>query len=89
MTVKRMIETNRVPIRCPDPMNGWTTLFYAIRFRLDDIVHFVLDHGHEAYGVSRDVDGNTALMISILFDNQYVRNIPLSEPYNSFIRIGF
>jgi ankyrin repeat protein len=69
MTVHRMIEQGRVTLQCPDPLNGWTTLLYAIKYGLNDTVKFVLDHGHEAYGISQDVKGNTALMIAILFDN--------------------
>ena len=68
-TIKRLILNQRVPIQCPDTRNGWSTLFYAIRFGYNDLVRFLLDNGHEANGISKDIMNNTALLIAILFDN--------------------
>lgn len=51
-TVKRMILNKRVAIQCKDLANGWTSLFYAIRYGLNDLVRFLLDQGHETFGYS-------------------------------------
>ena len=66
--VRRIVLSNK---QCPDLIrnndpedSGNTSLHLAAKFGLIDIAAFLLANGHEAEGVTRNVNGCTALMIS-------------------------
>ncbi|KAI9106113.1 ankyrin repeat-containing domain protein [Phlyctochytrium arcticum] len=70
--VKRFITRSKVPLRCPNPENGWPILFYAIRYNQNDIVNFLLDSGHDEREISKDFTNTTALMIAATHKNEKV-----------------
>ncbi|KAJ3313221.1 hypothetical protein HDU76_002696 [Blyttiomyces sp. JEL0837] len=67
---KKIISKKRLPLQFPDPMNGWPLLFYAIKYGQNEIVNWLLESGHEAEGISKDFNGNTALMIACEYRNE-------------------
>lgn len=77
--VRRLVIRKGLPLTCPDPANGWPTLFYAIRYQQNDIVDFLLEAGHENEEISRDFDLNTALIIAADYKNTVAFNAYLSR----------
>jgi ankyrin repeat protein len=75
LVVKKMITDGSVPVRVVFNQSGYTTLFYAIRYQMNDLVLFLLEHGHELneegnFDCSRDIEQNTALHAAILYQNE-------------------
>ncbi|KAI8099807.1 ankyrin repeat-containing domain protein [Halteromyces radiatus] len=69
--VKRLIKM--VPnIQNPDPDNGYTTLMYAAKYGHLDIVHLLLEMGHEEEVISMDHKGITVLMLAIMHDHDEI-----------------
>ncbi|KAJ3037812.1 hypothetical protein HDV00_001313 [Rhizophlyctis rosea] len=73
--MRKLLSKKRMPLQCPDPVNGWPLLFYAIRFTQNNLVEYMLDEGHEAKSISKvnsltDFENNTALMIAAEWKNE-------------------
>jgi ankyrin repeat protein len=69
LVIQRLIRSGRVSLQSPDSRNTWTTLFYALRYGMNDLVAFLLEHGHDAAGISVDMRGNTALCVALEHGN--------------------
>ncbi|KAI9008348.1 ankyrin repeat-containing domain protein [Gaertneriomyces semiglobifer] len=61
---KRYFHRFKLPLQCPDPQNGWPTLFYAIKYHQNEIVRYLLEVGHEEPQISFDFEGRTALHVA-------------------------
>lgn len=84
-TVKRMIRTQRISMQhCVNPQTGWNILFYAIRFKYNDLVEYLLELGHDDNGaISHDLQKNTALMVAVLYDNMIAFALYLAQYTNA------
>ncbi|TPX46859.1 hypothetical protein SeMB42_g02681 [Synchytrium endobioticum] len=69
VVLKRLIQRHR-SVRSPDPNTGWPLLFHAIAEGQNEIVSYLMDHGHEDEGISRDFENNTALIIAAQHKNE-------------------
>ncbi|KAI8815296.1 hypothetical protein BJ742DRAFT_876179 [Cladochytrium replicatum] len=70
VNVKKYLTSKKLPIKCPNPENGWPLLFYAIQYGQNEVVAYLLDHGHENSELSKDFDNNTALHVSVEVRNE-------------------
>ncbi|TPX33644.1 hypothetical protein SmJEL517_g03533 [Synchytrium microbalum] len=68
--LRRIIQRRKLSVRAPNFENGWPLLFYAISASQNEVVRYLMDHGHEADGISRDFEGNTALIIAAQYKNE-------------------
>ncbi|KAJ3104535.1 hypothetical protein HDU96_008900 [Phlyctochytrium bullatum] len=85
---KRILHKKKLPLQSPNPENGWPLLFYAISYRQNEIVQYLLDSGHEVEQPSKDFEGNTALMVAAEYRNEnafqmYVRRYPQTIPWEN------
>ncbi len=72
--LKQLLLSNEYSVHSPDPANGWPLLFYAIQHHQQAVLQYLIECGHEEDEVSRDFEGNTALMISVKCKNQLALN---------------
>jgi len=64
--VMKLVASRDLYTTNTDPLNGWTSLHYAVCHNHLDIVSFLLQSGHERCSLSVDNDGRTPLMIAAI-----------------------
>ncbi|ORX54650.1 ankyrin [Piromyces finnis] len=76
ITVKKLISEKKATIQCPNPENGWNSLFYAIRYNAQEIFNYLMfDAKHEINGCSKDFQKNNAAIIAAKYKNLDAFNV--------------
>lgn len=72
MRVEKLSQRPRYSLINYDSVNGWSSLHYAARFNLIEMVDTLLELGHDDRVISRDLESNTPMMLACQYGHTEV-----------------